>query len=161
METELFLTVSFMYCTLAMEQKIVLFSTYLHIFTYVVLIELCLRNNVYLIKFLLYKSNIWIISISCDHDGFKFFWSCPTFWKNVSFFWSYFSRLSSALLLVLLLCLMEVQSFQCFYFYLVCCYYFESYFCFCFVKGSLYLASVFCCWIASFICLDLWIFSNP
>ena len=26
-----------------------------------------------------------IIPISCDYDGFKFFWSCPTFWKNFCF----------------------------------------------------------------------------
>ena len=85
MEAELFLIVPSLYCTLAMEQKIVLLSTFLHIFSSVVLTELCLRNNVCLIMFLLYKSNISIVLISCDYDGLMFFWSCSTFWKNFSF----------------------------------------------------------------------------
>ena len=55
METELFLIVSFVYCNLAMEQEIVLFSTYLHIFTFVVFTEVCLRNNAYLIMFFFFR----------------------------------------------------------------------------------------------------------
>ena len=74
-----------MYCTLAMEQKVVLFGTYLYIFTFV-LTNLCLRNDLYFTVFLLCESNISIISISCYYDAFKFFWSCPTFFKNFSLF---------------------------------------------------------------------------
>ena len=66
------------------------FSTYLHIFTFVVLIDLFLRNDVYLIIFLLCDSNISIFPISCDFNGFKFFWSCPTLWKKVSFLFNVF-----------------------------------------------------------------------
>ena len=39
--------------------------------------------------------------------------------------------------------LVEVKSFQCFYFYLVSCYYFEFHFCFCFLNDCLYLVSYF------------------
>ena len=83
-----------------MKQKIVHFSTYLLIFNFVVLTESCFRNNVYLIMFLLCESNISIILIGCDYDGFKFFCSCLTFYKNVFVFFLYFSRLSSVLLIV-------------------------------------------------------------
>ena len=71
--------------------------------------------------FLLCESIISIIPISRDYDGFKFFWSCPTFWKNVFSFDHVFHDYSR--LYFLCFCfgyfLVKVQSFQCFYFYLV------------------------------------------
>ena len=39
--------------------------------------------------------------------------------------------------------LVEVQSFQCFYLYLVCCYYFEFHFCFSLLNDCLFLVSCF------------------
>ena len=56
-----------------MDQKVVLFGTYLDMFIFVILTKLCLRNKVYFILFLLYESNIAIITISCEYDGLKFF----------------------------------------------------------------------------------------
>ena len=73
----------------------------MNIFTFVVLIESCLRD-LYFLMFLLCDSNISIIPFSCDNKCFTFSPTYPDLSKVVSFFCSYFSQLLSVLFHVLL-----------------------------------------------------------